>query len=52
MYKKLYDDIEKYAKDKEGLVVIVINEHIFQSASVIDKEICFFACIAKILETI
>ena len=52
MYKKLYDDIEKYAKDKEGLVIIVINEHIFQSASVIDKEICFCACIARILEII
>jgi DNA polymerase III delta prime subunit len=52
MYKKLYDDIEKYAKDKEGLVVIVINEIIFQSASVIDKEICFCACIARILEII
>ena len=52
MYKKLYNDIEKYAKDKEGLVVITINEHIFQSVSVLDKEICFCACIARILEII
>ena len=52
LYKKLYTDIEKYAPGNEGLVIITINEHIFQSASVIDKEICFFACIARILETI
>ena len=52
LYKKLYTDIEKYASGSEGLVIITINEHIFQSASVIDKEICFFAAIAKILETI
>ena len=52
MYKKLYNDIDKYAKDKEGLVVIAINEHIFQSVSVLDKEICFCACIARILEII
>ena len=52
LYKKLYTDIEKYASGNEGLVIITINEHIFQSASVIDKEICFFAAIAKILETI
>jgi DNA polymerase III delta prime subunit len=52
LYKKLYTDIEKYASGNEGLVIITINEHIFQSASVIDKEICFFACIALILETI
>ena len=52
MYKKLYNDIDKYAKDKEGLVVITINEHIFQSVSVLDKEICFCACIARILEII
>ena len=52
LYKKLYTDIEKYASGNEGIVIITINEHIFQSASVIDKEICFFAAIAKILETI
>jgi len=52
LYKKLYTDIEKYASGNEGLVIITINDHIFQSASVIDKEICFFAAIAKILETI
>ena len=52
LYKKLYTDIEKYAPGNEGLVIITINEHIFQSASVTDKEICFFACIARILETI
>ena len=51
LYKKLYEEVDKYTSSTAGLVVIHINEHIFQSASVVDKEICFMACIAKILTT-
>ena len=49
MYKKLYDETAKYASDMEGIATITINENIFQSISVIDKEICFMSCIAKLI---
>jgi DNA polymerase III delta prime subunit len=49
MYKKLYEDSSKYAPGMEGLATIHINDHIFQSTSVVDKEICFMACIQKLL---
>jgi replication factor C small subunit len=52
LYKKLFDETSKYSKGSEGMVTIVINEHIFQSVSVIDKEICFMACVQKILEIV
>jgi hypothetical protein len=47
LYKKLYEEVDKYTSSA-GLATIHINEHIFQSTSVVDKEICFMACIAKI----
>ena len=48
LYKKLYEEVDKYTSSA-GLATIHINEHIFQSTSVVDKEICFMACTAKIL---
>jgi replication factor C small subunit len=50
LYNKLFEDSSKFAKEKEGLVTIIVNEHMFQSVSLVDKEICFMACIAKILD--
>jgi replication factor C small subunit len=50
LYKKLYDSSYKFASGKEGLVTIVVNDHMFQSVSLLDKEICFMACIQKIIE--
>lgn len=49
LYKKLYSEVDKYALNSEGSAILVIQEYIFQSVSVIDKEICFCACIAKLL---
>ncbi len=49
MYKKLYDETAKYAPQTEGIATITINESIFQSVSVVDKEICFMSCIAKLI---
>lgn len=49
MYKKLYDESSKYALGVEGIATITISEHIFQSTAVVDKEICFMACIQKLL---
>jgi replication factor C small subunit len=50
LYNKLFEDSSKFSNGKEGLVTIIVNEHIFQSVSLVDKEICFMACIAKILD--
>ena len=52
LYNKLFEDSSKFAKEKEGLVTIIVNEHMFQSVSLVDKEICFMACIAKILDVL
>lgn len=52
LYKKLYDESSKFAKGLEGMVTIAVNEHMFQSVSLVDKEICFMACIQKILEIV
>lgn len=50
LYSKLFEDSSKFAKRNEGMVAIIVNEHMFQSAQVLDKEICFMACIQKILD--
>jgi replication factor C small subunit len=51
-YTKLFDESSKYSPSNEGTIAIIVNESMFQSISIIDKEICFMSCIAKILETI
>jgi len=50
LYKKIYDEIHDFGSLYEGLVIISLHEHMFQSISVIDKEICFMACVQKILD--
>lgn len=50
IYNRLYKDSSLFAPDKEGLVTVIVNESMFQSVSVIDKEICFMSCIQKIIE--
>lgn len=52
LYQKLYNDSSFFAGGKEGLITIIVHEHLFQSTNLIDKEICYMSCIAKILETI
>jgi len=52
LYKKLYGESSKFANGLEGMVTIIVNEHMFQSVSILDKEICFMACIQKILDII
>jgi replication factor C subunit 3/5 len=49
-YTKLFDESSKYSPSNEGTIAIIVNESMFQSISIIDKEICFMSCIAKILE--
>ena len=50
LYKKLYDESNKFADGREGMVTIIVSDSMFQSTTLIDKEICFCSCIARILE--
>ena len=50
LYKKLYDESNKFADGREGMVTIIVNDSMFQSTTLIDKEICFMSCIQKIIE--
>lgn len=52
LYKFLYDKLDKYAKDNEGLVIICLEEYMYHATFRLDKEINFMACIAKLLEII
>lgn len=49
LYKFLYNKVEEYAKDNEGLSIITIEEYLYHSQFRIDKEINFMACISKLL---
>lgn len=52
LYSELYDRVNEYAPNKETSIIIDIAEHIYQSAMVVDKEITFMGCIAKIIKTV
>lgn len=52
LYTELYDRAEEFAPDKEINVIIEVSESIYQSAMVVDKEITFMACIAKLIKVI
>jgi replication factor C small subunit len=52
LYTELYDRVNEYAVNKETSVIIDIAEHIYQSSMVVDKEITFMACVAKIIKTV
>jgi replication factor C small subunit len=49
-YALLYEKAEEYSKGKEIISIITIAEYMYQSSLVVDKEITFMACIAKILK--
>ena len=50
LYQHLYDMINDYAPDKQTVVILTIAEYMHQSAMVVNKEITFMACIARILK--
>ncbi|MGA1048624.1 MAG: AAA family ATPase [Minisyncoccia bacterium] len=52
LYSELYNKVNEYAPNKETSIIIDIAEHIYQSSMVVDKEITFMACIAKIIKTV
>jgi len=49
-YSFLYQNVSKFSPNNEGIITIIINDYMFQSVSVVDKEICFMAMISKIIE--
>ena len=52
LYRSLFDYAPKYAPGKEGMVAIILNEHLYQANFRIDKEINVMSAIAKIIEVI
>ena len=52
LYTELYDRAEEFAPSKEINVIIEVSDSIYQSAMVVDKEITFMACIAKLIKVI
>jgi replication factor C small subunit len=52
LYSELYDKASDFAPGKEVTVIIEVAEYMYQSAMVVDKEITFMACIAKLIKTI
>ena len=52
LYRNLFEYAPKYAPGKEGMVAIILNEHLYQANFRIDKEINIASCIAKIIDAI
>lgn len=52
VYRFLYEQVDKYAPNREGLIVIILEEYMYHSSFVLDKEINIIGCISRILETI
>ena len=52
LYRLLFEHVSVYAKDREGSIAIILNEHLYQANFRIDKEINIMSAIAKIIETI
>ena len=52
LYRFLYENIEDYAKGREGEIILYLEEYMYHSNFVIDKEINIMACLNKILQTI
>ena len=50
MFRFLYENASKYLPGQEGMVTILINEHMFQATSSIDKEINLSALLYNIIK--
>jgi DNA polymerase III delta prime subunit len=50
LYRNLFEYSSKYAPGREGMIAIILNEHLYQANFRIDKEINVASCIAKIIE--
>jgi len=52
LYRNLFEYAPKYAPGKEGMIAIILNEHLYQANFRIDKEINIMSAIAKIIDVI
>ena len=52
LYRNLFEYAPKYAPGKEGMVAIILNEHLYQANFRIDKEINVMSALAKIIDVI
>jgi DNA polymerase III delta prime subunit len=50
-YTYMYEQVEVYAPENVVEVVVILADSQFQDAQVVDKEICFAACISKVLNS-
>ena len=52
LYRLLYEKIDEYANGREGEIILYLEEYMYHSNFVIDKEINIMACLNKILQII
>lgn len=50
VYKYLYDNSSKFTEKHEGYIICLIEEYLYKSTFLLDKEINFMAFIIKLLE--
>lgn len=50
LYQTLFDRVDDYAPKQQSAAILVVAEYLYQSGMVVNKEIVFMACIAKLLE--
>lgn len=50
LYQILYEKVDEYAPNNQTIIILTIAEYLHQSAMVVNKEITFMACIARILK--
>tara|TARA_R110000796_G_scaffold226478_2_gene342976 strand:- start:731 stop:1639 length:909 start_codon:yes stop_codon:yes gene_type:complete len=52
LYRSLFEHASIYAKNREGSIAIILNEHLYQANFRIDKEINIMSALAKIIEVV
>jgi DNA polymerase III delta prime subunit len=50
LYNVLFSQLDSYAKNNQTIIILILAEYVYQSSLVVNKEISFMACIAKILK--
>jgi len=50
LYQTLFDRVDDYAPKQQSAAILVVAEYLYQSSMIVNKEIAFMACIAKLLE--
>ncbi len=51
-FKYLFDNVSEYSRGKDVSIILILAEYLYQSSLVVDKEITFMACIARILNEV